>query len=162
MRKSLAFFALTALVACTAPAPQPSAVADVAARPLTFPNYPQPGNTYLSFSKAHGFQVNYLATGGKAWLWYPGNQRGVPEEYKRDVVAGQQALCWRHPSSSYNPVTRTPGGKFACQSLALSQKTIVAKLAGDPFRLASGKVPYRLNRCKAPKAFRFERAAIGC
>ena len=131
---------------------EPSAVQEVMSRPVTFADYPRPGRTYLSFSSAHGFQVNYLGN-GRAWLWYPGNAAVVPEEWKKDVVAGQQALCWRHPANSYNPVTRTPGGGYACESLSLARRTIVAALDGDPFNLQSGAVPYRLQRCKAPAEF---------
>lgn len=139
-----------------------SSVSEFASRENGVMDYPQPDRTYLSFSKAHGFQVNYLAPQGKAWLWYPGNQRGVPEEYKLDVIAGKDAICWRHPSNSYNPVTRRQGGSFACESLALSRGTIVAELPGDPFSLSSGRVPYRLDRCKAPSLFTFDRNAISC
>ncbi|UWR27998.1 hypothetical protein K3757_08710 [Sulfitobacter sp. S223] len=32
------------------------AIEEVPARPVQFPNYPQSGQTYLSFSSAHGFQ----------------------------------------------------------------------------------------------------------
>ncbi len=153
---------LAALTLVSCGSSRQSAVSEVAAREIQFPNYPQAGFTYLSFSRAHGYQVNYLASGGRAWLWYPGNSVGVKEDWKRDTVAGTRALCWRHPQRSYNPVTKRSGGRFACQSLELSQKTIIARLGGDPFGLASGAVPYRLNRCKAPDAFSFDRARFGC
>ena len=139
-----------------------SAITEVAARQNRFPTYPRPGTTYLSFSAAHGFQVNYLAPRGKAWLWYPGTARGMPEEYKTDTVAGRDVICWRHPSDSYNPVTGTRGGRFACQGLALSQRTIVAALPGDPFALKTGRVPYALQRCVAPPEFSFDRDAFSC
>lgn len=161
---------LTGLAVCAtlmgcASAPQsngPVVVDEVSARTISFPNYPQAGRTYLSFSSAHGFQVNYLAAGGDAYLWYPGNRNVVPENYKRDVIAGQQALCWRHPRQSYNPVTKQTGGKYACMPLDLSRKTIVAELVGDPYKLASGNLPHPLKRCVAPAAFRFDRARFGC
>ena len=138
------------------------AIAEVNARDVRFPDYPRPDMTYLSFSRAHGFQVNYLGRGGRAWLWYPGNLVGVPEEYKQETVSGREAICFRHPSTSYNPVTKTRGGGFACLPLEFQRKLIVAALAGDPFRLASGRVPYRLDRCMAPAEFTFDRKAIGC
>ena len=152
------------LAACDAPssASGPSAVAEVSARSIAFPQYPQAGNTYLSYSGAHGFQVNYIGSGGKAWLWYPGNSVSLPEEYKLDEVRGIKALCWRHPGNSYNPVTKKSGGQFACQSLELSRKTIIAKRNGDLFGLSSGRIPYRLNRCKAPSEFTFDRRKFGC
>lgn len=139
-----------------------SAIAEVLGRENRFPDYPVTNTTYLSFSRAHGFQVIYLAPQGKAWLWYPGNRAGVPEEYRRDVVSGQQALCWRHPQNSFNPVTQQRGGSFACQSLQVSQRAIVSSLPGDPFSLRTGRVPYPLERCTAPSQFRFDRNAISC
>lgn len=139
-----------------------NAIADVQSRKTAFPDYPQADRTYLSFDGGHGFQVNYIGRDGRAWLWYPGNVTGVPELYERRTVAGRPALCWAHPSNSRNPVTGHRGGGWSCTPLDFARKTIVAVLDGDPYRLASGKVPYRLKRCDAPEAFRFDRAAISC
>lgn len=157
---------IAGLAACDSPSRPTTgaanAVSEVSARSNRFPGYPEAGRTYLSFSAAHGYQVNYIGHGGKSWLWYPGNRAAVPEEWKLDTVAGQKAVCWRHPSKSYNPVTRQSGGAFACSSLVLSQKTIVASLPGDAFNLKSGAVPYRLDRCVAPGNFDFDRKRYGC
>ncbi|GFE50252.1 hypothetical protein So717_20050 [Roseobacter cerasinus] len=131
-------------------------------RPLTFPDYPQPGRTYLSFDDAHGYQVIFIDSGNRAWLWYPGNARALAGEYMLDTVAGQRAICWRYPSSSGNPVTGTRGGSFNCTPRLLSQKSTIAALRGDPFNLASGAVPYPLQRCVAPEAFVFDRVRFGC
>ncbi|MFT6772497.1 MAG: hypothetical protein ACJA1L_000201 [Paracoccaceae bacterium] len=139
-----------------------SAIAEVNARENRFASYPQPDMTYLSFSKGHGFQVNFIAPEGKSWLWYPGNRAGLPEDYKLGTVSGQKAICWRHPSGSYNPATRTGGGAFQCSNLAFEQRTIVAAPPGDPYALATGKLPYRLDRCAAPAEFQFDRKALSC
>lgn len=150
-----------ALAGCSGEQSATSAIAEVQSRVNQYPDYPQAGRTYLSFSSAHGFQVNYLAD-ATAWLWYPGNSVGVPEEWKRDTVSGQAAICWRRPKNSYNPVTKTQGGPWGCQALDLSQKQIVADLVGDPFNLRSGQVPYRLSRCEAPAEFSFDRNRFSC
>ena len=139
-----------------------AAIAEVSSRPNAFPNYPRANTTYLSFNKFHGFQVNYIAPDGRAWLWFPGNRKVVPEEWKLDSTNGIKALCFRHPSNSGNPATGRRGGAFQCQSLKLSQKSIVARLDGDAFKLTSGDVPYRLPRCEAPEAFRFDRSRFRC
>jgi len=149
-----------ALASCGSP--QHSEISQIASRAVLFPDYPQSGYTYLSFSKAHGFQVNYLGSGGKAWLWYPGNTAGVPEEWKRSTVGNTPAVCWRHPRASYNPVTKTSGGDFACEALSFAQKTIIARLQGDVYNLASGAIPYRRSRCAAPDEFLYDKERFAC
>ncbi len=139
--------------------PRAVAQAEFRSRGL-FDNYPQAETTYLSFSKQHGFQVNYIASNGKAWLWYPGNTGGVAEEWKLDTE--RDAICWRHPSNTYNPVTKTTGGKFQCQNRSLSISTIVSSQPGDPYNLASGSVPNRRDKCSAPSEFNFDRTLFGC
>ncbi|WP_162929993.1 hypothetical protein [Pseudophaeobacter sp. EL27] len=131
-------------------------------RNTVFPEYPQGGWTYLSFSPAHGFQVNYLSADGRAWLWYPGNTHGVPEEWKLDRVAGQSSVCWRHPSNSFNPVTKQTGGTFACEPLSLAQRAVVARLPGDHYALSNGQIPYQRQKCTAPSEFEFDRQRFRC
>jgi len=123
-----------------------------------FGGYPAAGQTYLSFSRQHGFQVNYFAENGRSWLWYPGNVQGVAEDWK---TQGDE-ICFRHDARTYNPVTQRAGGAYQCEPLAVSRRTIVAKLAGDPFLLASGRVPYRLPKCHAPAPFSFDRGLYSC
>lgn len=137
------------------------AKADVVQRDLVFDTYPASGRTYLSFDHAHGFQVTFV-NAGQSWLWYPGNQRTVTAVYKRDIVAGQPAVCWKHQTNSRNPVTGRSGGAFSCEALAFAQKRVVAELRGDVFKLTSGQVPYRSERCTAPQAFEFDRARFAC
>ncbi len=162
-----AVMALVALGACVAETKAPTAnrsaaLAEVQGRQVGFPLYPQTNRTYLSFDQAHGFQVNFISSGGDAWLWYPGNAASVPEEFKADKIREQRVLCWRHPSNSRNPVTNKSGGGFACEPLLFAKKRVVSELRGDPFRLASGAVPFRLSRCAAPKQFVFDRARFAC
>ncbi len=137
-----------------------SAISEVNRRPLVYANYPQSGYTYLSFSKAHGYQVNYIGSSGKAWLWYPGNSRIVPELWKRDIE--RNAVCWAHPSNTYNPVTKTKGHSFMCENHTQAAKAVVSQISGDIFNLSAGKIPYRLEKCKAPVQFKFDRAKYKC
>lgn len=102
--------------------------------------------------------MNFLECDGTGWLWYPGNGQGVFEEFKLDRVAGRDAICWRHPTNSRNPVTGRKGGPFACEDLSFARKTIIAVLPGDPYNLASGQVPFRRPKCDAPQGFKFDRS----
>ncbi|GAW36531.1 hypothetical protein RA2_03603 [Roseovarius sp. A-2] len=164
VRGALGAGIILTVVGCggTPPTAVRTSVAEVESRTNRFPAYPVAGTTYLSFNRAHGFQVNYIAPQGRAWLWYPGNDRAVPEEWKTDTVRGIPAVCFRHPPGSFNPVTRRRDGAYTCQPLDLSQKTIVSSLEGDAFGLSSGEIPYRRSRCAAPEEFEFDRARFGC
>jgi hypothetical protein len=158
----IALIAAVALSGCGTP-PTPARNSDlheVMSRPAAFPAYPQSNRTYLSYSKGHGFQVNFIQSGGRAWLWYPGNRAGVPELWKTEQNG--RLLCWAHPSSSYNPVTQQKGGPFACENRQFALRTVVAELRGDPFDLAAGGIPYQRNKCDAPKEVTFDRAKYGC
>jgi len=132
---------------------------------VDFPNYPQAGYTYLTFSdpapgvfQGHGFQVSYYDSAKSSWLWYPRNAVSLPEEWKLE----DKKLCFKHPSNTYNPVGKSRGGEFKCQSIDLSRKIVVARLDGDPFELKSGKVPSRRDKCAAPKEFEFDRERFRC
>lgn len=138
------------------------AIDEVKSRDIRFPDYPQAGKTYLSFSHGHGFQVTYLAKNNQSFLWYPGNRDSVSAEYRQVFGAKKPLICWRYPTASFNPVTQSFGGQFKCTSLEMSQKTIVAALDGDPFGLQHGKVPHVLDRCTAPAQFTFDRERFAC
>lgn len=165
LRARLVGVALCAALAGCAPSAQydvGAAISEVNSRTIQFKGYPKAGMTYLSFSAAHGFQVTHLAAGATTYLWYPGNLSGLTGDYKRDTVGGRDAMCWRYGPQTYNPVTKTRGGQFACQPMEFTRKTIVAQLSGDPFNLASGRVPYRMARCTAPREFSFDRDKFTC
>lgn len=155
IRAALGAAALAAALAGCAPSgpgDRAAAIAEVNARQNLFLDYPQTGTTYLSHSLAHGYQVNYIQA-GRAWLWYPGNAVALPEAWETRTRGDMPVICWRHPTNSHNPVTGQSGGGAACTPLEFAQKTIVAELAGDPFGLRSGRVPYRLDRCIPPPEF---------
>lgn len=130
--------------------------AEILSRADPTPNFPTPGTTYLSFSRSHGFQVEHLASGGRAFLWYPGNTNVVVGEWKTE----DRLICYRYGSNTYNPATGQRGGFWNCRSRDLSSRINTALLCGDPFGLIDGgKVPYVLQRCSAPPEFRFLRPA---
>ena len=114
--------------------------------------YPVSGVTYLSFSRKHGYQVNYLEDGA-GWLWYPGNNTVVREEWKIETVQGFEYICWKHPFHTFNPATLRRGGDFQCEPIEGPQSSLVSFRSGDIFDLKSGNVPYVLGSVR-PVEFR--------
>ncbi|WP_158965354.1 hypothetical protein [Chachezhania sediminis] len=121
-------------------------------------SYPEPGTTYLTYRDGIGYQVNYIAPNGEAWLWYPGIAEGIAEEWRLGRSGSMDMICWRHPQGSDTEL----GRDFQCNSLKLARSGIVARLPGDPYKLSTGQVPYTREACSAPKEFRFDRSGHGC
>lgn len=110
-------------------------------------DFPRAGMTYATHDPFHGVQVEYFAPGGRAHLWYPGNTRTVTGEW---AVRGND-LCFRYQANSYNPVTGQQGGEWDCRNRARAAQTVVSMDQGDPFALASGRVPaHNLRSCRLP------------
>ncbi len=103
--------------------------------------------TQQSYSPGHGMQIEYLAADGASWLWYPGNTKVLPGEWKTE--AGD--ICFRYGKNSYNPVTRTKGGDWECAPLKVYNSTLVTSSKGDIFGLAGRKkVPFDLPQKLLP------------
>jgi len=105
------------------------------------------GNTGRNYSSGHGSQIEYTASNGTLALWYPGNNKVVKGYWKaQKSTKGDVQVCFKYPSSSFNPVTQETGGRWECTSAKLALAFDVERVSGDPFNLASGAIPFVLPR----------------
>ncbi|MES0811063.1 hypothetical protein ABLO27_16370 [Roseibium sp. SCPC15] len=102
------------------------------------------GSTILFYNQAHGVQVEYFSQNGRTHLWYPGNSRSLPGKWKTELDG--KLICFGYPSNSYNPVTKERGGGWKCRPMRDFQRNVRQTCKGDVFKLASGKIPYVLNK----------------
>ena len=100
--------------------------------------------TVRTYSPAYGNQIEYFAPDGRAYLWFPGNSRPVPSRWRLEHFVFRYKICFQYPNSSYDAVTKEPGGKWECQYLYRYAGRIVEITKTDIFNLASGRVPYKL------------------
>lgn len=103
------------------------------------------GNTVWNHSDpdegGHGTQVEYHSPDGKVFLWYPGNQHPVQGRWKvEDRQSGKPLLCYQYGVKTYNPVLRQRGGAWRCERQ--NWVYLGTAFAGDPFHLASGRLPF--------------------
>ena len=111
------------------------------------PQYPRANVTYATSDFFHGLQVEYFGPGGRAYLWYPGNERAVTGEW----TAEGNELCFRYQANSYNPVTGQSGGQWECRNRTGALGGLISFVEGDAFGLKSGLVPaHDLRTCKLP------------
>lgn len=99
--------------------------------------------TSLDYTTKHGTQVEYTSIDGRAFLWYPGNSRLVIGRWRTETDKhGSGRICFKYPSSSYNPVTQTYGGSWSCVRAADYIWGEEEYARGDPLNLSSGNMPF--------------------
>src|SRR3954465_1939640 len=89
------------------------------------------GVTNMTHSTGHGTQVEYVAEGGKTYLWYPGNTKILKGQWKVE----DDNMCFAYGANSYNPVTKQRGG-WECEPVRAYQGGIAEQVTGDPMGLA--------------------------
>lgn len=143
-----------------------------------FPSYEQAinmlgGRTYLTYSKGHGQQIEFISEHGDTYLWYPGNKSMVRGHWKYEIDIPRSLfgkilvrtdkgvethhqvpisrLCFRYSTQTYNPVTRKRGGDWNCRPHFDWAIKVKEQKQGDPFRLSTrARVPFALKRSPAP------------
>jgi hypothetical protein len=93
--------------------------------------------TTLSYSRAHGNQVEHTSADGRAFLWYPGNARVLPGRWK--VENGR--ICYAYEGVTLNPVTGAQGPGYECELLWRHEMVTVETVAGDPLGLSRRTEP---------------------
>ncbi|WP_299296296.1 hypothetical protein [uncultured Tateyamaria sp.] len=105
------------------------------------------GNTLGDFSSLHGSQYTFHAENGQTFLWYPGNSKIVKGQWKLLVQDdGKPVRCYKYSSNSYNPVTGLRSGPWRCVQFSGSEFQGSRIIVGDPFELASGRIPFRMQK----------------
>ncbi|MBD0416219.1 hypothetical protein [Oryzicola mucosus] len=113
------------------------------------------GQTIQAWNGGHGTQVEYLAANGRSYLWYPGNDKVVVGSWsvrnrdQKTIGGGSYQIpeiCYTYSKATYNPVTGESGGELECSPLSTFSIYINEMAPGDPFRLASGSVPFPLDK----------------
>lgn len=94
----------------------------------------------------HGTQIEFFASDGRAFLWYPGNKRAVPSLWRLSRTDERYKICFRYPSRSYNPLTRQHGGRWDCRDLAPYASKVSEVRRGDIFGLSNRRLPFVLNK----------------
>lgn len=133
----------------------------VDSRPILFPDFPRAGRTYLFHDPILGFQIEYFSPDNGAFLWFPGNTVAVQGEYQVRRQPDGDQVCYRYFNSRH-VITGERGGSFSCSDLERSKRKVVGELAGDPFNLSRGTIPYRRQLCDPTNLFDINLARYPC
>jgi hypothetical protein len=105
--------------------------------------------TLLYYEPQHGTQVEFLASGGRSHLWYPGNKIILTGKWKTigNKTSGQ--MCFQYGANTYNPVTGQKGSNWECMPYQAWASAVSDSIAGDVFGLSrTQKAPFRLTKSK--------------
>lgn len=105
-------------------------------------------SSYCNERPGPGTQVEFLAEDGWSYLWYPGNRSVVRGQWTLHHWYDKYAICFRYSAATRKPMTRDPRDSFDCTLLSDYAPTVAEKREGDPFNLASGRLPFVLVRDK--------------
>lgn len=103
----------------------------------------------MSYSSAHGTQVEFLSSAGRTYLLYPGNTGIVKGSWRLDRTeeTGVFNICFRYPSNSYNPATGQAGGGWECQIAGFYFAGLSEVVPGDLLGLSRRSAfPFVLSR----------------
>ncbi len=150
MKPILILLIFSTLAGCSGPTARERMFDELSAQRDIPTPFPTPGKTYASFDVGHGYQVEYLAANGRAYLWYPGNSRVVVGEWKKVL----DEICYRYGSNTFNPQTLRRGGGWNCSYIGKLRNFTIGYADGDPFALTTRRVPYILAKCDMPKGIR--------
>lgn len=111
--------------------------------------YPRAGYTYATSSYFYGVQVEYFSPDGNSYLWFRGNSRSIPGEWRID--GSGRELCFRYGPDTRDAVLGTLGGQWECGSRRGAVRSVISFVEGDPFHLSKGTLPAMvLKRCQLP------------
>jgi hypothetical protein len=99
--------------------------------------------TMVTYDRAHGTQVEFIAANGKTYLLYPGNKvvlRGSWKLSKTDIPKVFN-LCFKYGANTYNPATGNSGGSWECQAAGFYLVNVVDTGEGDVLGLSRQKQP---------------------
>jgi len=103
-------------------------------------------STARSYDLFHGSQIEYLAADGTTQLWYPGNRGLVAGRWQLRQTPRRTQMCFAYGGNTYNPATKTFGGKWECGPARLYLLHLEELVPGDPLGLRPGKLPFVLPK----------------
>lgn len=99
------------------------------------------GHTFLFWDASNGHQIEYLARGGGAFLWYPTERETLVGAWR---LRGDD-ICFIYPGRTDVGPNDMNFDDDMCMTLEFFFATTFSKRAGDVFDLQSGAPPFVLD-----------------
>lgn len=110
------------------------------------------GYTRITYDERHGTQVEYNASDGRSFLWYPGSMWITAGSWKAveslapDEIHRPVRVCFLYPTNSVDPSDGSRGGAWSCVPGWYALMRTTDRMKGDVFNLSvSGHAPFVLS-----------------
>lgn len=106
--------------------------------------------TVLTYSPEYGTQIENLGGYMYTQLWFPGNTGIVGGSWKTVRGHGDQLplICFKYPTNSIDPVTKTKGGRWECTEGLVYLADADEIVVGNPLGLSPSGPPFVLKKSK--------------
>lgn len=99
-------------------------------------------HTYLYFDDDGRNQIEYLDGDGRAYLWYPGEERVIEGRWRAPPEGG---VCFTYSTTPADGPLGMRADQWVCEGWDLQRADVLAKAADDVFDLRSGAPPFMLR-----------------
>lgn len=98
--------------------------------------------TNIYYQRGHGVFVEYTAADGRLFMWYRGNKTVVQGEWGVRTRNGHPEICFHYRGAVHGVTGEFEPTECINRVDALVNSARLDSHPGDPFGLASGKLPY--------------------
>lgn len=122
--------------------------------------FPEAGYTYATSSPNRDLRIEYYGEDGGVYFWVPDRSSPITGTWRKD---GRRGFCLSNkPTATIANEEKTEITKERCFQHAQKWQ-IISQVQGDPFRLASGSIPYfDLTRCRLPEPMKLVPISWSC
>jgi len=106
--------------------------------------------THLILQQGHGVYLEYTDAQGRLFMWYPGNKNVVSGTWKVMDTYSPPRTCFKYLNAVHGVTGQYEPNECVPPEQVIGRPYDLGVRAGDPFNLASGKIPYVKSKSDVP------------
>jgi hypothetical protein len=106
--------------------------------------------THLILQEGHGVYLEYTDAAGRLFMWYPGNKDVVTGTWGVVSTYSPPRACFKYRNAVHGVTGEYEPNECVPPQQVIGRPYDLGVRGGDPFNLASGKVPYVKSKSDVP------------
>ncbi|HEV7692802.1 MAG TPA: hypothetical protein VGO52_18335 [Hyphomonadaceae bacterium] len=106
--------------------------------------------THLILQEGHGVYLEYTDAQGRLFMWYPGNRNVVSGTWGVVETYSPPRTCFKYLNAVHGVTGEYEPNECVPPEQVIGRPYDLGVHEGDPFNLASGKIPYLKSKSDVP------------